>query len=507
MSNELVCPVCDERYRDEDYCPVHGVRLVAPAAPAEPGPAPATVANEGAPPPASEREGRLAAFMSRLGLRQAATKGGEVAPAAPSPQPEAGYSPLPEDATKMGWTLAGPVQSSAALDVWPVQLETSTGRVAGHYRRYRTGALTSAATYRHLLTTASPCLARVWAHGTVAFADARADFDLSSLSTPAITLDRWFADSQPSEQRALALLPPLTRLLERLSKVGLAPMLLEPSHLARGEDGELCLVFAGALAESDESPNLVRYHPEFARSALLPHTWAAPELVQQTVLSRNAGVFSAGQLLAHAVWGQPCSHADLQAGAVPFQTLADSRLARVLMGCLWPRSSGRWSNGDLATAAAGAQADCLPEVSPWASLAPGSASKAFAFAGQSWWRLEDLLTRAVDPTCWREATRNIEAILGWAGDTAWAGQAGVLRDALAAGRSSDWVLVALVRAVRPETPLIWRDLDLGDAEAEQSLIRLAQGTLQGNVTDTETVRDLFQADLRGAFAPLNPPSP
>lgn len=530
MSTEFSCPICSGRFEDEDYCPVHGAKLVAVQANApspeldpepEDGDAPDETAHasskdeslsEKAPGSESSdskplHEGKLASFMSRLGLRPAGGKNTAKSDpsSAPSSEPKKASSfVLPDEVAEKGWKLAGSVLSSAAADTWPVEAETKSGQVKGYFHRYRTGSLTRQATYQHLLEITTPHLARVWAHGTTKLDGARADYDLVSLPKAGLTLDKWFTDTLPSEQRALSLAPVLKHLLGQLADKGVAPMVLEPSHLARTEDGELFLTTVGAIAEVAETsmPTVVQYRPEFARSALLHNTWVAPELVQQTVLSGNAAVFSVGQILAEAVWGQPCSHADLQKGAVPFHALGDGRLARILMGCLWPHSSGRWNTSDLAHAMDCKAADTMPAVSPWASLAPGASTHSFSFVGESYWRMEDLLSAAVTTPCWAEATNRISAILDWAEGTSWIGQGKLMREALASGRSADWVLVNLCRAVRPVAPLSWRNLDLTDAEAEKSLAGLAQGALHGNVADAATLRDLLQADLRGAFVPV-----
>jgi hypothetical protein len=155
---------------------------------------------------------------------------------------------------------------------------------------------------------------------------------------------------------------------------------------------------------------------------------------------------------------------------------------------------------DLLGAQSCERAEAMPEVAPWASLAPGASSSAFAFAGSSYWRLEDLLTAATQPPHWSEAISRIEALLGWAESTAWAGKAKLMKEALADGRSADWVLVALSRIVNPSAPLTWRALDLSDAEAERSLKGLAQRALTGTETDVDVMQAFFDADLRDAFA-------
>lgn len=496
MNNGFVCPTCGRGYEDEDYCPVDGTQLVqttpdGPVAAGEPAadrhdPRPEVAS------PSQDHDSRLAQVMRKMGLRHI---GGKSFPRAQPAAPADGDTPLPEVLAEAGWTIAGPLLSGDGVDRWPVEKEAEGDRLRGCFCRYRTGALTSGETYRRLEDKDTPGLVRIQAHGTADFGGARADYDLT-IPRDGTALDRWLADTPPSEDRARHLLPPLARLLGKLEEVGVRPLVLEPRNLVQTDDGELCLTVTGALTEVNTSD---RYRPEFARSALLPRGWTAPELLDQGMSSANAAVFSVGQLLAAATWGRPCFPGDLKEGAVAFHTIVDPCLTRVLMGCLWSYQSDRWRCEDLVRAADCTTANAMPAAPPWGSLAPGAVSNSFSFAGESFWRLEELLATAVQPTHWQEATGSIAEILAWAEQTAWAGQAKLLRQDLTDGRSADWVLVALARVVRPDAPMTWRELDFSDGAAAASLIGLAQRALNGGDTEAAAVKDLFAADLRGAF--------
>lgn len=513
MSNGLTCPKCGVSFRDEDYCPRDGTRLVQPvvagrhevqldSVETDSG-TPATTqdrnaAEEGA---EEDRQSKLARFFEKFKLRSVADKAGlgsDMAQTTRQTFPEPS-SPLPDPVAEKGWRIAGQVHSRASLDHWPLERSTDGGAtVAGHFHRFRTGALTTDAIYHRLEGRTTSGLARVWAHGTTDVHGARADYELVSLPNIGVGLDKWLIEGASSELRAWNLLLALVRMLRNLEQAGVRPMVLEPSQLLLADDGELWLASAGALAESSRSDG---FHPEFARSALLPRDWTAPELTHQNMLSANAALFSLGQVLAQATWGQTCSTSELQSGAVSFQSLTNPRLARVLMGCLWPRhSTERWTYADLFRAVECESVDAMPDCAPWASLTPGASSTSFSLFGASFWRLEDLLTSAAKPPHWREATSRIEAILEWAESTSWVGQAKLMRQALALGRSADWVLVALTRVVRPDAPMTWRELDLSDAEAAQSLAALGQRVLHSrDSTDVTAISELFKADLRGAF--------
>jgi hypothetical protein len=519
MSTERKCPVCGETFRDEDFCPVHGQLLVLSS------PAPAPAVDEpaaeisllepdegpGAPETGSaDKAGRLADFMAKFGLRRrsgAAEAAAEPVRTASPAEDRAAI--LPPELLAQGWRVSGTVLERPGVDTWPIEMTSNEGTAEARFNRYRSGALTTAGTYDRLMRLAPRCAARVLAHGTVDFGGARADYDVTAAAGSGTPLDQWLGQSTVGEARSLALLPALLQMLEGLDCERLTAVVFEPSQLVHVESGELLLNAAGTLAltaGNDEGSGLRGYRAEFAHSPLLSSAWAAPELRQQCLLSANAALYSVGQVLAAATWGQPLTVTELQSGVAPFGAIADARLARVLMGCLWPEPQGRWSLAELAQATR-AGPDALPATSPWASLAPGAASCAFAFAGKSFWRLEDLLATATMPAHWPEATTRLEELLEWASGTSWSGRVQVLRSALARGRSPDWVLVALAATVQPEAPPSWRALSLSDADAQDSLSALAQRALEGDLECRTALSELFAADLRGAFSALSASRP
>lgn len=474
----------------ETAMPPHTGSPETPSAPGGPSPT-----NDQAP-----RESKLADFMSRLGLRRAQPRdGASDHPEAPrTDEVDARVSPLPEEVVAQGWRLAGPVRSTAAVDTWPIQRDPAHGEPEhGAFHRFRTGALTSSALYRRLHDREVPGLERLMAYGTVDLGGSRADYEIMAATHTGQTLQQWLTESTPSERRAQHLLPFLAAWLRALCADGVQPMTIDPAQLVLTKENALWLTTAATLTGADAHQD---YRPELERSALLSRIWSAPELTQQGLISPHAVVFSLGQILAQALWGEPCSHADLQVGAAPFGSIVDGHLARLLMGCLWPRPLERWTIEQFLLAAAGNQAATLPTVPPWDALVPGAASRAFTLAGTAFWRLENLLEAAVKPANWSEATTRLDALLDWAEQTPWKGRIELMRDALEQGRSADWVLCALTRTVRPEAPLTWRHLDVSDEEAERSLARLAQRALRGIDGEVATLRALFQADLRGAFA-------
>lgn len=505
--NNPVCPICQKKFPSEDYCPKHGVALAAPEL--EP-----TAEVEENQPDFDDKEQFLSAtahdthatesihdageklskFMSKLGLRHVEKREDKS-----MSYPENSANALPDDLVEKHWGITGPVFTVMGIDSWPVERNTSGTVEKGAYHRFRTGALTQPETYKRLMELSSLVVPNVMANGTVDMGGARTDFELVSDKNPGMMLDKWFANSEPSEERAQYLLRPLSQLLTEMSSLELQPIVLEASLISIAHDGQLALTSVGAISELQTKDEvIVQYRPEFVRSALLPQSWAAPEVVQQSVLSNNAAVFSVGQLLAQAVWGQCITHAELQAGALPFNTLSDARIANILKGCLWPKSKGRWTHVELEKAIH-CTMNSLPDVNAWASLVPGASSTAFGFAGESYWRLEDLLHVAVHPQHWDEAIARIKEILLWAESTSWAGQSKMIFERLELGKSADHALIALCSVVNPKAPPSWRDLNFVDAQAQKSLGALAQRALKGSADANATVLTLFQSDLRGAF--------
>ena len=128
--------------------------------------------------------------------------------------------------------------------------------------------------------------------------------------------------------------------------------------------------------------------------------------------------------------------------------------------------------------------------------------KAFALNGKTYWRVEDLLTQAVQPGNWTQAISRLGSLLDWIeGGSPWASAATHLRKQLDSGRSADYVLVQLAHTVVPHLPLTWRGLDFSDEHARDSLVGLAQRNLAPDTTaeDADLLEALFRADLRRGF--------
>lgn len=407
-------------------------------------------------------------------------------------------NPLPPSLVEAGWELSGQLISHEAADLWPVRRAAGD---SGVFRRYRAWVLTAPAVYDMLRSQPCVALTSLLDHGTVNLkGHAQASYELTNLPADGQPLPTWLSMAPPSEAKALALLPHLVAMLNTVASYGLQPISFQSAQLHRYPDGHLVLDNCGALARTDQ--HLTDYRPELDQNALLSRVWSAPEIGEQLVASPKGAVFSAGQVLAQALWGQPIDTAALRAGLVPFASIEDQRLARVLQGCLWVHTiEGRWDLAQL-SAAASAPIDQLPAAEDWSQLGPRAMGNAFGFAGRSFWRVEELLEATVQAQNWSQALSQLNSILDWIEDgSPWASLATELRGDFEGGHSADWVLVRLAHGVQPKLPLTWRSLDFSDGHVRNSLISLAQRNLSTNTTpeEAELLDRLFRADLRGAF--------
>lgn len=416
-------------------------------------------------------------------------------------------NPLPESMVDEGWVISGAARSDEFADTWAVQRQGQG--VQARYTRYRGRVLTSPALYRQLRQQSqhASALPAVLEAGTANLrGHAQASYDLTVLPAsggPLQRLDEWLRLAPPSEQKAAALLPALAELLDDLHTAGVAPILMQPSQILRHDSGRLVLGHVAALTATGTEAAVPEYRPELECNPLVSRLWAAPEIHEQLVVHpAKAAVFSVGALLAAATWGQPLDLAALRSGQVPLHTLQDSRLARVLQGCLWAQHiEGRWSREQL-SAAVDAPPDALPAAEDWSSLGPQAMGVAFALNGRTYWRASELLQAAVAPNNWPHATAQLATMLDWIEGSTWSSAVPALRALLAQGRSADHVLIRLVRQVCPDLPLTWRHLSLDDHSARHSLTHLAQRALADDATPAERqqLRELFRADLRGAFS-------
>lgn len=527
---KTICPTCQESFAGEEYCPVHFLKLALPASQPTPGPSqdeamqpttpeaaalllqPDQPDQADQPASADNSASLLDRIKKKLGGRfQKMTAVPADSPAlGPPARPSADQAPetieLPPEVRDRGWTVDGPPVTLHGVDMWPVQRTDTEHPLPGRLVVYPSGVLTDVATYERLSgLLPSPCRAQLHAHGTVDRGHKlRAACELITTPGEVQMLDHWLAASQASEERGLSLLPGLRALVDDWLQSRVAPICLDPTVLQRDAAGGLRLVRFGAMMTLTPGGAAAAYRPELARSGLLPAPWVAPEVKGRLVVSPHSAVFSIGQILAMAVFGEAPSLHDVQCGRVTFHAIQSPVLARLLMGCLWPQAEERWNFQQLHQGLAALGINDLPEVPAWSRLVPGAAQNAFNLGGESFYRLEDAVQQANQPRHWAEALQRLDALLLWATGTAWKGVAEGLRVELSTStRSPDWCLVRLTRQVRPDLPLTWRGLDLSDTHAQASLTALAQAALTSATPDFTPLRQLINADLRGAFTASN----
>lgn len=497
------CPVCNNSYENEEFCPVHFVQLVTPAeGSSEPKSLTDDPATDQTSPPEEVSDDSLVDRIKGMFGGRFKRKGAKE-PTAGADSPSSTASPgivLPAELLEKGWAVSGTPVSTHGVDVWPVQRKSEDLVATGQLVVYASGVLTDVPTYLRLLGT-SPARAHLHTFGTIDRGHkVRASYELSTVPGVSRALINWLLDSPASEERALSLLPGLRDLLKECAASGVLPITLDPAVVQRNADGQLNIFRFGAMWTSAADGTATVYRPEFAHSSLLPSPWTAPEIKSRLVVAPQSLVFSAAQIVAAALFGQAPSLHDVQSGLVPFGSIQNPRLARILMGGLWPHADGRWTFADMLQALDAASVNQMPAAPAWSRLMPGAAETAFDLGGESFYRLEDAVTQANQPRHWEEAVQRMDALLLWASGTAWKGVAEGLRTELTTGtRSADWVLIRLTRQVCPQLPMTWRGLDFSDTHAQASLAALAQQALTSEAPDFSLLRQLYRADLRGAF--------
>ncbi len=438
-------------------------------------------------------------LLQRLGLRKRNTSSEET-PDDNQKEPLE-INCLPAELIEAGWALSQRLASGDAIDIWDAnQISENGSGSATRFLRYRTRVLTTPALYQALRQHKSPALPELIAHGTLDLGGARAAFELNRLPQTLQPLQSWLNSAPPSEAKALNLLPHLVDFLAQLFNSGVYPISFTPNNLLRDDDGRIVLDNCACLAAIDSKP--LDYRPELENNALISRIWSAPESGEQLVVSPKSAIFSTGQLLVTALWGQPMDLASIRSGNVPCHTITEPRLARIIQGCLWiDNIESRWSLEQLTTAVAN-PLDQMPGVEDWSQLGPRAMRNAMPMAGRTYWRVEELLANAVLPQNWEQAITQLPNVLDWIENgSPWSSTAKQLRNQLHAGKSSDHILIKMAHSVIAGLPCTWRGLDFSNEHARTSLVNLAQRSLAEDATPEEIalVDLLFDADLRGAF--------
>lgn len=524
------CPACNEALCFDgpeqilDFCPVHFEPLQPVADGGEPGNATPDSCREDKVPGQSESSsvdpGSVAPLMEVRNPVAQQDVGGENSEQQVSPDPsllrqalnklkdrlnpgkaadaDRNDAILPDQARRDGWRLDGNHTTAPGYDSWPIQREIGNGVEHATYIRYRTTVFTPPGVYDILSESLCTGCVKLLAHGTVETgAGARAQYEISQPASGE-PLRAWLSRTPVGADRATILLGLLVDLLASLRDATVRPMVLTPAMLWLDKDG-LRVGMHGAMASVSAS-DTITFVSELSGNPLLALPYTAPECIERRVIGHNSELFSLGQLVAEALWGEPQDHAYVRQGNVPFAQSSDQNLSRVLMGTLWPFQEQRWTLDDLVNATREGNPS-LAACPPWASLRPGAATSSFSLAGVDYYLPEDLALAVFDH--WDEALANLQAIISWLEQTRFSSLPPVLRSKmLEEHRSDEWILVYLCRSILPGSPMVWRDLALDDGHAQSSLAALAQRALSQDSdarSAQQLVAKLFEADLRGAF--------
>lgn len=409
---------------------------------------------------------------------------------------------LPPSERERGWRIVGgPFVSPKGYEHWPVSRAVENSEVKAVFRRYTSGVITTKPTYEALFEKAintKDAIANLYSYGTVPVGGgARRDYEIVAMPAGQ-PLDIWLKHKgEHGVDLACYLAPLLKDLLKRMQDLSLRPITLGPKMLWIDTDKNvITLGVLGAIAPCEDSDY---YCPDLTNNALLTLPYAAPELLGRRIIASTTETFSVGQLLLQAMFGEPRDHNFIVDGSIPFAGVENQMLRSVLMGTLWPYPDRRWSVQNLNSALVPEDAD-FPKCPPWRSLCPGAAKAAFTLGGEDYYLPEDLLEAVVKH--WDEALLRCDDLLRWLDITRFKGQAGLLRQEKLGGRSADWVFLHLRRLVLPDAPIVWRGYSFDDADAEHTLISLAQRALAAGEDARQAQSDLdklFSADLRSAF--------
>ena len=394
---------------------------------------------------------------------------------------------LPPELTSR-FKVTGPMTSQAYTEVWPVT-PASSGQKA-FFLRHKVAPVTSEEVYDQILQASLEVGYGLVAHGVMEVGGVHYKYELVQYQRAGESFSSWLSDpnAQPGEGRAKWLINALCREYGRWQAIGVQPLYLHPNTLAVSADG-ICLTDFSCM---HTTPIEISFNDKFGLLAprLAPYT--APELLDKREIGPGSVVFSIGQLGWHGMLGAPLEYSALRnASAIPFQGITDNRLARQLMGALFPDPEGRWSLDELIAGSA--------KLPPWSRLHADSATTSFAVNGEHYWRAEEALDAAVRQ--WDETCAEMDSLLQWLGTTRHAHLARAMQaERRLSHQTADWVLIRLQQAIRPHAPLLWRHYCLDDFDKTiTALGQLALATGAEASAARTDVQRLIAANLRGAI--------
>lgn len=166
-NNELICPVCGEKYTNKDYCDQDGAKLV---------PQTKSVQEND-----EEKSSKLAQLMKKVGLRRNTDQDQEI---------------LPEKLIKKGWSTEKASISYDGIDTWQISQQIdATPTQMGLFHRFRTGSLTATRLYERLTSQPTGQLTQVIDSGTMNVGGVRFDYELVSAPPSGKYLNEWFQEA------------------------------------------------------------------------------------------------------------------------------------------------------------------------------------------------------------------------------------------------------------------------------------------------------------------------
>ncbi len=383
-----------------------------------------------------------------------------------------------------------PVEHKLGYDIW--QLEPKDKDAAAHnstfiFIRYKSDRITTANTYR-LLTKPNFVLPNVVSFGVMPLGGSTAQYEL--LERPVTlessqSLSQYFLSTQPSEQRALYVLDLIKSFLRQCLETQIMPALLDPEHLTL-LDEQLHLNLGGTAVEVDTHA----YNRVLTHSLLTARVYAPPELSCEGLLTEKAVVYSAGQIVAEALFGKPFHLSEIQTGSINFDVIEREVLRNILKASLWHLLDERW---DLQSFLSATLENSAP-IPTWEKLHRNASSSIFFFHGRPYWRLDELLASVrSSPEHWDELVALVDKVFEWASTSRFASMIQTLMtNKKLAGLSNERLLLELILVLFPDR-IFFRNVDLSEEAAATNLQFLAQSYLNADVDERANIES--QLDL------------
>ena len=377
-----------------------------------------------------------------------------------------------------------PVEHKLGYDIW--QLEPKDKDAAEHnstfiFIRYKSDRITTVNTYR-LLTKPNSVLPNVVSFGVMPLGGSTAQYELLERPVtmePSLSLSQYFLSTQPSEQRALYVLDLIKSFLRQCLETQIMPALLDPEHLTL-LDEQLQLNLGGTAVEVETHV----YNRVLTHSLLTARVYAPPELSCEGLLTEKAVVYSAGQIVAEALFGKPFHLSEIQTGSINFDVIESEVLRNILKASLWHPLDERW---DLQSFLSTTE-DNKTSIPTWEKLHRNASSVIFFFAGKPYWRLDELIASVrSSPEHWDELVAQVDRVFEWAATSRFASSIQtLLNNNKLNGLNNERLLLQLIMVLFPDR-IFYRNLDMSDKAAATNLQWLAQRYLTADADDTANI--------------------